>query len=79
VRVTSGKAMFESVSIHDTQATGLSANDARVTYTNLILRYMEIYNAGSETGECFYLQDCLPSAITLGQDWLVRRSVPAPL
>jgi hypothetical protein len=48
-------ATFDGVSIHDTQATGFSANDAGNLYTNLVLRRMEVYNTGTETGECFYL------------------------
>ncbi|ELR22027.1 uncharacterized protein ACA1_157590 [Acanthamoeba castellanii str. Neff] len=46
---------FEGVQIYHTQATAFSANDAGAVYSNLVLRRMEVYDTGSETGECFYL------------------------
>jgi len=40
--------------IHDVGDTALSANDGNNEYYNISVRNCEIYNTGSDTGECLY-------------------------
>jgi len=48
-------ALFQNLIIHDTEATAFSMNDDNREYNNITIRYLEIYNTGNGTSECFYL------------------------
>jgi len=48
-------ALFENLTIHDTQETAFSMNQNGLDYNNITIRYLEVYNTGEGTSECFYL------------------------
>lgn len=70
--VSGSYATFEGINIYNTQATAFSANDGGQVYSNLVLRRMEVYNTGTDTGECFYL-GCNNDACQV-RDSLVERN-----